>query len=306
MTIPTALQNKIKATSQAVRWGMSLGSVFQFRAFCCDIDSDGIMGVSKDPVPLLTVNPNPACVGDRILWDMTDSYAPGSTITAWEIDFDNGTGGQFSGGAIGGAAGSYSYPSGSGSGEGAEDIADTYLVTAEVSEGGGLSQDLERELEIEDCKEVNKQLSWSYVGTDGQGVWYINWGIGQAGSGSGSGTGGGGGSGSGTGTGSVVPEWVAKNTGLTDDALNVRHLAMKPGSEVRAPETHELWAATKGGVFRTINGGDSWARIVLPDPSNVEFGDSPAITVGQLDYRQIVFATGDSNTVYVLAEYVEG
>jgi hypothetical protein len=210
---------------------MALGSVFQFRAFCCDIASDGIMGVSKDPVPLLTLNPNPACVGDTITWDLTESYAPGSAITAWEIDFDN----------------------------------------------------------------------------DGEGVWYINWGIGQAGSGSGSGTGGGGGSGSGsgsagsgTGSGNVIPMWVAKNTGLTGTALNVRHLTMKPGSEVRAPETHELWAATEGGVYKTTNGGESWAKIELPDPSNDEFQDVTPVTVGQLDYRWISFSTSDPNTVYVL------
>lgn len=300
MTIPTALQNRIKATSQAVRWGMALGSVFQFRAFCCNIvDSDDIMGVSKDPVPLLTLNPNPACVGDPIAWDLRESYAPSSAgAIAWVIDFDDGIG-HASGAAMATAFGEYTYASGSGSGEGAEDIADTYLVTAEIT-AGGLSQDLERELEIEDCKEVNKSLSWSYVGTDGEGVWYINWGIGQAGSGSGSGTGGGGGSGSGTGSGSVIPMWVAKNTGLTGTALNVRHLAMKPGSEVRAPETHELWAATEGGVYKTTNGGESWAKIELPDPSNDEFQDVTPVMVGQLDYRWIAFSTGDSNTIYVL------
>ncbi|MHA2377408.1 MAG: hypothetical protein ACXAB9_14720 [Candidatus Thorarchaeota archaeon] len=65
--------------------------VYQFRAYCCSIDSDSLMGVSKQPVPVLDISPNPVCLGDAISWDLSNSYAPGSAIVSYAIDMDDGT-----------------------------------------------------------------------------------------------------------------------------------------------------------------------------------------------------------------------
>lgn len=67
---------------------------------------------------------------------------------------------------------------------------------------------------------------------------------------------------------------------------------------------HELWIATNDGVWRSNNGGRSWAKQILPDPSNDQFNDNPAVTVEQLIFHHIVFDPNDENIVYILASYV--
>ena len=85
--IPVGIINKLKARSQSVRFAAVFREVREFRAYCCNINSDNIMGVSKQPVVILTITPNPVCLGNAISWDFTGSYAPGSTITNRAIDF---------------------------------------------------------------------------------------------------------------------------------------------------------------------------------------------------------------------------
>jgi hypothetical protein len=138
---------------QAVRWRFVLGLTFQFRAFCCDINSDGIMGVSKQPVPVLSISPNPVCLGDAISWDLSNSYAPGSAIVSYAIDMDDGTqyfvaSGNHTYGAVG-----------------------TYTITASVTEGLGKTQEIEQEVEVIDCTE-GLLVGWVYASLDGDGVWY--------------------------------------------------------------------------------------------------------------------------------------
>jgi hypothetical protein len=90
--LPVAIINRIKARNQSVRWTAILREVREFRAYCCNIDSDNIMNVSKEPVVILTLTPNPICLGSAMAWDFTGSYAPGSTTYTVTATVTEGTG----------------------------------------------------------------------------------------------------------------------------------------------------------------------------------------------------------------------
>jgi hypothetical protein len=95
--------------------------------------------------------------------------------------------------------------------------------------------------------------------------------------------------------------WVARNNGLVGSALNVNYIIIFPGTKNLASENHELFIATDGGVFQSTDGGRAWAQLTLPDPSNAEFGDSPAATVDELTFHWVEFDPLQLNTIYVLA-----
>ena len=150
--LPTSIINKIKARNQSVRWTAILREVREFRAYCCNIDSDAIMNVSKEPVVILTLSPNPICIGTAMAWDFTGSYAPGSTITSYSIDFGDSN-------SDSGISGTHTYAA-----------AGTYTVTATVAEGTGLTQTVEEEVNVVDCPLL---LGNIYAATDGSGVYYF-------------------------------------------------------------------------------------------------------------------------------------
>jgi hypothetical protein len=92
--------------------------------------------------------------------------------------------------------------------------------------------------------------------------------------------------------------WTARNTGLTGTALNVNYVVQNPASKHRNSTSHELLIATDDGLYHSISGGRSWAKIVLPDPSNAEFVDSPAATVDELTFHWVDYDPTD--IIYVL------
>jgi PKD repeat protein len=111
------------------------------------------MNVSKEPVCILTLSPNPICLGNAMDWDFTGSYAPGSTVTSRDIDFgDTNT--------DSGVSGSHTYAA-----------AGTYTVTATVTEGTGVTQTVEEEVNVIDCSD-SLLLSSIYASTDGSGVFF--------------------------------------------------------------------------------------------------------------------------------------
>lgn len=152
--LSAALIAKIKARSQSVRFVAVLREVREFRAYCCNIDSDTIMGVSKEPVVILTLSPNPICLGNSMSWDFTGSYAPGSTVTSRTIDFGDSTNDS-------GVSGTHTYAT-----------AGTFTVSATVSEGGGLNQTTETEINVIDCTDT-LLIASIYATTDGSGVFYF-------------------------------------------------------------------------------------------------------------------------------------
>lgn len=258
--LPASTLAKIRARNQAARWDCTLREVRQFRAFCCNIDSDAIMGVSKQPVPVLSLSPNPVCLGDAVDYDFAGSYAPGSTVTQYAIDWGDLT-------VVDPApiSGNHTYAA-----------VGEYTVTGTVREGGGLEQDIEVEVNVIDCSK-GLLISWTYHASRGGGVYFRDW-------------------------TDAVPTWTARNTGLTGDALYVNHLAMKPGSRHLPDTAHELWAATRGGLFRTFNGGQGWIQFSMPDPSNDQ-GDAPAPTAANMIYRCVVFSRQTKNLAWVLATH---
>jgi hypothetical protein len=151
--LSAAIVNRIKARNQSVRWTAVLREVREFRAYCCNIDSDNIMNVSKEPVVILTLSPNPICLGSAMAWDFTGSYAPGSTITSRAIDFGDSNSDT-------GVSGNHTYAA-----------AGTFTVTATVTEGTGVTQTVEAEVNVIDCSD-SLLLNNIYASTDGSGVYY--------------------------------------------------------------------------------------------------------------------------------------
>jgi PKD repeat protein len=152
--LPAATLAKVRARSQSVRFEAVLREVRQFRAYCCNIDSVYIFGVEKEPVAILDISPNPVCLGNAISWNFAGSYAPGSSITSYAIDFgdtsaDTGSSGTHTYGATG-----------------------SYTITGTVTEGGGLTQEIEVEVNVIDCTDL-LLLGYIYAATDGSGVWYL-------------------------------------------------------------------------------------------------------------------------------------
>jgi hypothetical protein len=94
--------------------------------------------------------------------------------------------------------------------------------------------------------------------------------------------------------------WTARNSGLTGTALNVNDITQRPNTKQLNSTSHELLAATDDGLYHTTNGGRNWAKITLPDPSNAEFGDSPAAVVSELTFHWVDYSPTDSNIILIL------
>jgi hypothetical protein len=245
-----------------VRWKAILKEVRTFSAHCCNINSGGIMGVAKEPVIRFTLNPNPVCLTASISWSLVNSYAPGSTITAWEVDWDDTT--TDSGVNIATASGTHTYG-----------MTGTYQVEVTITEGLGKTQTATYEVNVLECGETKVVGSWTYASTDGSGVFYINW-------------------------TEASPDWAAVNGGLSGDALYVRSMVIDPATQHLPYPQHNLWIATLDGVYSTPNSGGEWFKQELNEPSNVEFNDTPAATLIDLDFKQVVIFSG---VLYVAATH---
>lgn len=251
---PATRVDKLKSRQQASIWTISTGKLRVFSAHCCNINSDAIMGIAKTPVVVGQVEPSPVCLGEETTWNFTASYAPGSTISGWEMEFNvSGLDGYesvdtyWSGSDIADASGSFT-PLAAG------EIPFTFTAT----EGLGKSKTTEGVLFIVDCPDT----VWTYKAMDGDGVFFIRW-------------------------SDTLPEWDARNTGLEGDALYVRKLIMLPSSKHVQPDYHKLWLASKGGVYYTNNGGKSWFKSVVDDPDSTH-------SAADLDYLDIVMGSNEN------------
>lgn len=151
--LPAAITNRIKARNQSVRWAAVLREVREFRSYCCNVNANVIMNVSKEPVVILTLTPNPVCLGNAMSWDFTGSYVPGGTIVSYSINFGDSNSDT-------GLSGSHTYAA-----------AGTYTVSATVTDGLGVTQTVTEEVNVIDCTDTNL-LASIYASTDGSGVYY--------------------------------------------------------------------------------------------------------------------------------------
>lgn len=263
----TYLDDKLSEDKYAADMTLVLGRVVEFRAYCCNLDSDAIMGVAKEPVPLLMLDSGRPCVNESMSWDLTTSYAPGSTINSWTIDFGDDSS-PSSGATIGTASGTHTYTE-----------AGTYEIEVTISEGTGLSQTITRDINVLDCSRPPDLIlndAWTYVSFNGNGVYFIDW-------------------------SEDTPTWTSINNGLEGDALFVRNMVMHPNTKKLSSSNHELWIATKDGIYKTTNGGQAWTKLTMGAPENVTYADSPAPAEADLDWFEIVFDDSDKDAVYILA-----
>lgn len=151
--LPASLTNKIVARNQSVRWAAILREVRYFAAYVCNIDSDTIMGVSVSPVINMALTPNPVCLGNAMAWDLSGSYAPGSSISSYAIDFGDGNDDT-------GQSGNHTYGA-----------AGTYTVTSTIVSAAGVTQVFYEEVNVIDCTDT-LLLNSIYASTDGNGVYY--------------------------------------------------------------------------------------------------------------------------------------
>jgi hypothetical protein len=94
--------------------------------------------------------------------------------------------------------------------------------------------------------------------------------------------------------------WTARNVGLSGSALNVNYIVQHPSTRFLNSTSHELLIATDDGIYHSTNGGRTWAKITLPDPSNAEFADSPAATIDELTFHWVEYDSIDSTIIYAI------
>jgi hypothetical protein len=95
--------------------------------------------------------------------------------------------------------------------------------------------------------------------------------------------------------------WTARNNGLVGTGLNVNYIVQNPATRHLSSLGHELIIATDQGVLISKNGGRSWFSFTIPDPSNAEFGDSPAALRGELTFHWAAYDRLVKDTIYILA-----
>jgi hypothetical protein len=152
--LSAAIVNRIKARNQSVKWIAILKEIREFRAYVCNIDADVIMGVSVPPVPIADLSPNPVCLGSAMAWDISGSYAPGSTVSTYAIDFGDSNDDT-------GQSGSHTYAA-----------AGEYFVEVTITSAAGLVSSTLTEVNVIDCTDL-LLLNSIYASTDGSGVYYF-------------------------------------------------------------------------------------------------------------------------------------
>lgn len=94
--------------------------------------------------------------------------------------------------------------------------------------------------------------------------------------------------------------WVARNTGLSGDALNQHWIVQNPATRQLSSESHELWLATDDGIYHSLNGGRQWSKIALPTPSNDELLLSSPATIDDLKFHWIDYDPTNQTILYAL------
>jgi hypothetical protein len=98
------------------------------------------------------------------------------------------------------------------------------------------------------------------------------------------------------------PVWTAKNTGLSGDDLITYDVKIDPSTQILAAASKVVWRGGRGGIQVSVDGGATWAE---KNPASVTntWSDSPAPTVADLTFRQLLF-TG--NRLFAIATWQNG
>jgi hypothetical protein len=111
------------------------------------------MGVSVPPVPIADLSPNPICLGSAMAWDISGSYAPGSAVSSYAIDFGDGNDDT-------GQSGNHTYAA-----------AGEYYVEVTITSVAGLVSSTLTEVNVVDCSSP-LFLNSIYASVIGSGVYY--------------------------------------------------------------------------------------------------------------------------------------
>jgi len=243
MTAPfgPALVAALKRDRQGGTFRMAKGRVVAPRFFCC-LTGTGV-GVMKDPVAILIVDPIRACTGDNITADGCSSWHPQDpafTITNYIIDWGDGNDtGWIAWGACAPHIHAYA-------------AAGIYTITLTVQDGHApnLYGTDTVTVEILDCLVLPLDV---WAGCGSSGVWR---------------------------SADCGLTWIQRGlAGMQVYCMSANQFTLcvpepDPLDPYSAPQcpTIELWVATAEGLYRTINSGDNWERMDegMDLPANAE------------------------------------
>ncbi len=154
------LEGQLKEAEQGGLFHVNEGFIVTPQAFCCV--SGTSVGVLKDPVGLLILDKQMACVNEAVTVDYSGSWSPSGTINTWAVDWGDG---NASGGAFPGA-GSVAHPGGGGG----YAFPGIYTIELTVTDLLGAVGTTEVQIEIVDCTLIPDIEA--FCGCGASGVWY--------------------------------------------------------------------------------------------------------------------------------------
>lgn len=227
MTAPfgVVLEAAIKQDIQGGALTACAGRCVKPRFFCCITGTN--VGIDKDPVALIIVNPIRVCTAVNVAVDTSHSWSPSSTLVNYSIDWGDG---QVSNGACPGGvcAAAVNHPLGG------YVLPGTYLITLTVTDLLGATGEDTCEVEAIDCA-IFPDIEL-FAGCGSSGVWFSN-DCGRA--------------------------WIERGAGVLD-GVAMRDLRANPFTLGAGDGNVELWAVTAGGlVYKTDNSALTWKHIPL-------------------------------------------